>query len=64
VLDPVNGSTCFTAELAFGTRLKVVGATLEPVLRRVLGRRLVELQAHLHEEGVNLKRLLEKEPAV
>ncbi len=61
LLEPANGSTSFTAELAFGTRLKVLGVILDSVLRRVLGRRLAELQSHMYEEGVNLKRLVETE---
>jgi hypothetical protein len=63
LLDPQNGSTVFTAELAFGLRLAALAPIVDAVLRTVLARRLTELQKHMHEEGVNLKRLLEAHSA-
>ena len=63
LLAPADGSTSFTAELSFGTPLPILSAILDPLLRLVLGRRLTEFESHMHEEGLNLKRLLEREHA-
>jgi hypothetical protein len=63
LLEPVNGSTAFTAELAFGMRPGVLGDLLDWLLRRLLAGRLAALRTHLHEEGINLKRLVEEQHA-
>ena len=63
LLDPVNGSTSFTAELGFGVRLGILTPLLDTVVRRLLAGRLAALETHMHEEGVNLKRLVEEEHA-
>lgn len=59
LVDPANSATSFTAELAFGMRLGVLGSVLDTLLRKLLGPRLATFQVHMHEEGVNLKQLLE-----
>lgn len=59
VLEPTEEGTRFTAELAFGLRLPFIERLLDRVLRRWLASRLSALQAHMREEGVNLKQLLE-----
>lgn len=64
LVEPTNGHTSFTAELAFGMQLGVLSSILDALLRRLLKGRLRTLEAHMHEEGVNLKRLLEGEHAV
>ena len=50
-----------TAELELGTRVPLVGPLLDRVLRRVLAGRLSALQAHMREEGQNLRALLERQ---
>lgn len=60
LLEPVNGLTNFTAELDIGMRFGILGSILDTALRLVLGDRLAAFQAHMREEGVNLKRLLEE----
>lgn len=59
VLEPVAGGTRFTAELAFGVRARGLGGLVDVTLRPILARVLPELQAHMREEGENLKRILE-----
>lgn len=63
VLEPVNESTRFIAELEFGLCLPLVGWLLDSVLRRVLAKRLSAFRVHLREESQNLKLLLEARPA-
>lgn len=60
LLEPADGGTRFTAELIFGIRAPIIGRALDAVLRRLLARRLAAFQAHMREEGENLKRLLER----
>lgn len=59
VLEPATGGTRFTAELAFGVRAPVIGGLVDVMLRPILAHVLPELQAHMREEGENLKRILE-----
>lgn len=61
VLEPVDGGTRVTAELAFGLRLPLVGSLLDRVLDRWLASRLAAFHVHMREESANLKRLLEAE---
>lgn len=61
LIEPSNGATRFTAELAFGIQAPVIGAALDAVLLRLLKRRLEALRTHMREEGGNLKRLLERD---
>jgi uncharacterized protein YndB with AHSA1/START domain len=63
LLEPSNGATRFTAELAIGTALPVIGDLADAILQKVLARRLAAFQAHMSEEGAALKRLLEAEAA-
>lgn len=58
-LEPTDEGSRFTAELAFGPRIPVIGSALDALARALLGPRLVALETHLREEGENLKRLLE-----
>lgn len=60
VLELAEGGTRFTAELDFGTRTPVIAFVLDALLRTLLGRQLAAFQAHMGEEGQNLKRLLER----
>ena len=61
VVEPVGEGTSFTAQLSFGTRTPLVGGALDALLRSVLSARLTAFRTHMHEEGENLKRLLEQE---
>jgi hypothetical protein len=61
-IDPSDGGTRFTAVLALGVRLRVVGPLLDRVLRLLFGRRLAAIARHQAEEGANLKALLEGRP--
>jgi hypothetical protein len=54
------GATRFTAELEFGLGGPAVGRLVDAVLALLLGRRLTALRMHMHEEGENLKRQLER----
>jgi hypothetical protein len=58
-LRPTNGGTDFTARLDFGWRLPLIGMVTDAILRHVMGGRLRAFQAHMREEGQNLKRLME-----
>jgi hypothetical protein len=59
VLEPVGSGTQFTAELDVGVRLPLIGRILDPVLHRVVGKRLSAVRDHMREEGRNLKHILE-----
>jgi hypothetical protein len=59
ILEPSGNGTRFTAQLEMGAPLPLIGRLLDPVLRRVMARRLSAVQEHMHEEGRNLKHLLE-----
>jgi len=61
VLEPVGDGTSFTAQLSFGARAPLVEGALDALLRRMLSGRLAAFRTHMHEEGENLKRLLEQE---
>lgn len=63
LLEPADGGTRFTAELELGLRWPLVGSLLDMVWRRVLAHRLSAIQVHMHEEGQNLKQLLESRHA-
>lgn len=62
LLEPANGGTRFGAELAIGLRAPVVGGLIDAVVRRCLRHRLAAIEAHMREEGENLKRIIEHEP--
>ena len=59
MLEPAGTGASFTAQLEVGARLPLIGRLLDPVLRRLLARRLSAVQEHMREEGRNLKLLLE-----
>lgn len=56
-----NGGTSFTATLTFGA--PILGKLADRLLARAFARPLDALRVHMHEEGLNLKRLLERGPA-
>jgi hypothetical protein len=60
LLEPADGGTRFTAELAFGLRIPLIGRALDAVARRLMARQLAALENHKREEGENLKALLER----
>ena len=60
LLEEVNGGTRFTATLRFGVAVPLIGPLVERILSRVFATRLAAVQEHMHEEGRNLKRLLER----
>jgi hypothetical protein len=59
LLEAADGGTRFTATLSFGTEMPLIGRAADRLARRVFGSRLAAVQRHMHEEGRNLKRLLE-----
>lgn len=59
LLEEANGGTRFTATLSFGVGAPLIGQVADRVLGRVFATRLAAVQRHMHEEGRNLKRLLE-----
>jgi uncharacterized protein YndB with AHSA1/START domain len=63
VLEEANGGTRFTATLRFGVAVPWIGRIADRVLGRVFATRLAAVQEHMHEEGRNLKHLLEREVA-
>lgn len=60
VLEEANGGTSFTANLSFGVAAPLIGRIADRVLGRVFATRLAAVREHMHEEGQNLKRLLER----
>jgi uncharacterized protein YndB with AHSA1/START domain len=60
-LEEAGGGTLFTAELSFGVDVPLVGRAIDGILARALASRLGAMREHMHEEGRNLKRLLEGE---
>jgi hypothetical protein len=63
VLEEANGGTRFTATLSFGVAVPWIGRLADYILSRVFATRLAAVQRHMHEEGRNLKDLLEREAA-
>lgn len=53
------GGISFTAELAFGWDLPLIGRLLDAIANRFLLDRIEALRGHMQEEGANLKALLE-----
>lgn len=60
LVDAVNGGVAFTAVIAIGTSVPIIGPVIDQVLCCVLGRRIDAIGCHQAEEGANLKALLEK----
>jgi hypothetical protein len=63
LLEEANGGTRFTATLRFGVGVPLIGQLVDLILSRVFAPRLAAVQDHMHEEGRNLKRLLERRAA-
>jgi uncharacterized protein YndB with AHSA1/START domain len=59
LLEAANGGTRFTATLSFGVAAPLIGQVADWVLSRVFATRLAAIEKHMHEEGRNLKGLLE-----
>ncbi|HET6947213.1 MAG TPA: SRPBCC family protein [bacterium] len=57
-MRPTDHQTELVAEIRVGWTMPGIGAAVDAVLRIVLGRVLTDLQQHMREEGVNLRRLL------
>jgi hypothetical protein len=55
-----DGGSTFTAVLAIGPRLPLVGPIVDAVLRRVLAGRIAAIARHQAEEGQNLRALLQR----
>lgn len=63
LLEEAHGGTRLTATLSFGVEAPFIGYIADRMLGRVFATRLAAVQEHMHEEGRNLKRLLERPPA-
>jgi uncharacterized protein YndB with AHSA1/START domain len=55
-----DGGSTFTAVVAIGTRVPVVGPAVDALLHRALGGRFAAIARHQAEEGQNLRALLER----
>lgn len=55
-----DGGSTFTAVVAIGTRVPVVGTAVDALLHRALGGRIAAIARHQAEEGQNLRALLER----
>jgi len=60
---PVGEAVAFEAELHLGSRVPLIGTIADLILRRFFQDRIKAMQQHMQEEGENLKRILEREPA-
>jgi uncharacterized protein YndB with AHSA1/START domain len=60
LLEGANGGTRFTSTLGFGVAVPLIGPLADWALGHLFGTRLAAVQEHMHEEGRNLKRLLEQ----
>lgn len=58
-VEPAETGSTFTATIAIGLRMPVLGALVDRILRLTMPRRLEAIRQHLAEEGANLKALLE-----
>lgn len=59
VVEPAETGSTFTATIAFGLRLPVLGSLVDRLLELTIPRRLEAIRQHLVEEGANLRALLE-----
>jgi hypothetical protein len=62
VLEQQGGIVLFTAELHIGSDLPLLGPVVDLVLNLFFQSRIEATRAHMREEGVNLKAILESEP--
>jgi uncharacterized protein YndB with AHSA1/START domain len=60
LLEEANGGTRVTATLGVGVAVPLIGPLVDWALGQIFGTRLAAVQEHMHEEGRNLKRLLER----
>jgi hypothetical protein len=60
IMEPRDANTSFTAEICFGTAMPLLGALMDKILKTFMNRRLRALEAHMIEEGHNLKMILEQ----
>jgi hypothetical protein len=63
LLEAAKEGTRFTATLSFGVAAPLIGQAVDRLLGRVFAKRLAAVHEHMHEEGRNLKRLLEQKAA-
>lgn len=56
---PQDGEVEFVAELDLGIETPIIGWVTDIVLRLLLKRRVEAMQQHMHEEGQNLKKIIE-----
>jgi uncharacterized protein YndB with AHSA1/START domain len=63
LLEEAEGGTRFTATLRFGVAVPVISRLVDRILNRAIATRLAAVQEHMHEEGRNLKRLMERRAA-
>lgn len=59
-VEPSGAGSRFTATIRLGSRIPVLGALLDGFLRVWFRERINSIALHQQEEGVNLKRMLEK----
>ena len=59
-VEASDGGTRFTAAIRVGIGTPMVGALIDAVMRLTMGGRIESFRRHQAEEGVNLKRLLER----
>lgn len=57
--QPVAGGVEFEASLFLGWKIPLLDGAGNLILKKLLGHRLTRLQQHMHEEGLNLKKILE-----
>jgi len=59
-VESQGSKVLFTADIALGSTFPVLGWVLDWIITVLLSGRLEALKQHMAEEGVNLKKLLEK----
>lgn len=59
-VEPIGTGSRFTATVAIGTRMPVVGGLVDRLLRRWFCSHLEAVRRHQQEEGENLKAILER----
>jgi hypothetical protein len=58
--EPTATGSRFTAKVEIGTRLPVIRWIIDTIVRRMLAPQLEAIRQHQHEEGINLKAILER----
>jgi hypothetical protein len=60
-IEPENDrSSIFTAELNFGTSIPVISILVDLFMKTFLSQPLEGIKKHMVEEGVNLKKMVER----